>query len=105
MSNETAIITFYGASDDLVEFEGGVDEEFDLPFGSKWRGLLVAPNGEQISLTAKFGRQGWELGVIATEDGYPSWPITFSERPGSGGDPAIVIDAPLGTEVAIEVVA
>lgn len=100
MSNETARLTFYGASDDLVEFEGAISEEFDLPVTGKWSGLIVAPNGDQLTLTAEYGRKEWELGVLASgADGYPSWPIRFTERPDCEGDPAIEIDAPLGTVI------
>ena len=93
-------ITFYGASDDLVEFKGAVREEFDA-YGP-WRGELVSPNGDSLLLTAEFGKTGsaadWTLGV-ENSGTWPGWPIRFTERPYCEGDPAIIIDAPEGTTI------
>lgn len=95
-----AEIIFYGASDDLVEFEGGVKEEFSA-YGA-WRGRLVAPNGDSLFLNAEFSKAGsesdWTLWV-ENSGTYPDWPIRFGERPGCEGDPAIIITAPEGTTV------
>ncbi|MBM4575560.1 hypothetical protein GS415_03945 [Rhodococcus hoagii] len=94
-------VTIYGASDDLVEFDGAIREEFDACSG--WAGELVAPDGDSLIVSAAFGvpgaRADWTLSVENT-DTYPSWPIRFTERPGYEGDPAIVIDVPEGTVVA-----
>lgn len=97
-------ITIYGASDDLVEVEGAVREEYTLDMeGTRLR--LTAPDGESLDVWAKFGAFGshytldWVLTVEAATS-YPSWPIRFHERPGYEGDPAVTIDAPAGTTVS-----
>lgn len=92
-------LTIYGASDDLMEFDGAISEEFYV-YQDPTEALLTAPNGERLTVTAQFGRKGWELAVSASEErGYPSWSIHFTERPEREGDPAIVIDVPEGTVV------
>lgn len=96
-------ITIYGASDDLVEVEGDVCEEYTLGLYGTWL-RLTAPDGERLNVAAVFDSQvlngalDWMLTVTAV-DAYPSWPICFHERPGYEGDPAVTIDAPPGTTV------
>lgn len=95
-----AEVTFYGASDDLVEFEGAISEEFNTY--SRWQGRLVSPSGESLILSAEFSKPGsdsdWTLTVENSADS-PSWPIRFGERPDRDDDPAIIIDVPEGTIV------
>lgn len=92
--------TIYGASDDLIEFEGAIYDEFNA-YG-EWRGELTAPDGQKLIVTAHYGKPGapseWTLGIENSES-YPSWPIRFTERPDCEGDPAIIIDVPEGTTV------
>ena len=94
-------ITIYGASDDLIEVEGAIREEYALddPFT---RLRLVAPDLESLDVVLWFdgevGDLDWSIGVEAV-NAYPSWPIRFHERPGYEGDPAVTIDAPDGTTV------
>ncbi|ANA86252.1 hypothetical protein SEA_LOZINAK_95 [Gordonia phage Lozinak] len=96
-------ITIYGASDDLVEVEGAVRDEFNLGRdGTRLR--LRAPDGLQLDVAADFcnpvvgGRLDWVIGVYAV-NAYPSWGIRFHERPGCEGDPAVTIEVPEGTTV------
>lgn len=97
----TAPITFYGASDDLLEVEGAVEDEFDETNGPI-RVRLTAPDGESLDVVAQFCRPGsdldWTLSVEAVR-GYPTWAIRFHGRPDRPGDPAVTIDAPLGSTV------
>ena len=98
---DTAPITIYGASDDLVEVEGAVREEYTLgDDGTRLR--LIAPDGDSLDVTADFdgviGSLNWTLTVEAV-DAYPPWLIHFHERPGYEGDPAVTIHAPVGTTV------
>lgn len=102
MSNTSPII-IYGASDDLVEVEGAVREEYQLgDEGTRLR--LTAPDGDSLDVWAQFSARGrhvtldWTLAVEATTT-YPSWLIHFHERPGYEGDPAVTIHAPVGTTV------
>lgn len=98
MSNADIII--YGASDDLVEFEGAIRDEFDA-YGP-WVGKLTSPDGESLTIHAEYGKRGaeadWTLSIENTAT-YPAWPIRFGERPDREGDPAIIITAPIGTTI------
>lgn len=95
-------ITIYGASDDLVEVDGAVREEYTLsdPYT---RLRLTAPDGDSLDVVLWFdgtiGTLDWTISVEAV-DSYPSWPIRFHERPGYEGDPAVTITAPQGTALA-----
>ncbi len=96
-----AEVIFNGASDDLVEFDGAIYEEFDV--NGFWRARLLAPNGDYLIVTAEFSSaqsftSEWTLGI---ENGttWPGWQIRFTNRPDRGDDPAIVIDVPDGTVV------
>ena len=94
-------ITIYGASDDLVEVEGAVREEYPLADPCS-RLRLTAPGGASLDVVLWFdgaiGALDWSISVEAV-DAYPSWPIRFHECPGYEGDPAVTIDAPEGTTV------
>ena len=94
-------ITIYGASDDLVEVEGAVREEYVLDDPCS-RIRLTGPDGGTLDVVlwfdGKVGTLAWSIGVEAV-NAYPSWPIRFHERPGYEGDPAVTIDAPEGTTV------
>lgn len=96
----SADIIIYGASDDLVEFEGAIRDEFDA-YGP-WVGQLTSPDGESLIIRAEFGAPAaatdWKLSIENTAT-YPAWPIRFGERPGCEGDPAIIITAPTGTTI------
>ena len=97
----TEPITIYGASDDLVEVEGAIREEYTL--GDPCTRLrATAPDGDSLDIVLRFdgqvGSLDWSIGVEAV-NAYPSWPIRFHERPGYEGDPAVTIDAPAGTTV------
>lgn len=100
----SAPITIYGASDDLVEVEGAIREEYDA-FARATRLRLVAPDGASLDVVAEFDGDApegatldWTISVEAVS-GYPSWPIRFHERPDREGDPAVTIDTPAGTTI------
>jgi hypothetical protein len=96
------MIRIYGASDDLVEVDADVRDEFNLGRdGTRLR--LTAPDGQSLDVVAQFcppgdARLDWTLAVEA-HDSYPSWPVRFTERPDYEGDPAVEVDAPEGTTV------
>jgi hypothetical protein len=93
-------ITIYGASDDLVEFEGAIQDEFNA-YGL-WSGTLRSPDGEELVIEAEFGRPGaaadWTIGVRSTSS-HPAWPMHFTNRPDRDDDPALVIEVPDGTMI------
>lgn len=91
-------LIIYGASDDLVEVEGDITDEFDVYERTEF--VVESPDGSALSVFADFGSREWEISVSAFSGGtYPAWPIQFMERPGYEGDPAVVIDAPVGTTI------
>lgn len=92
-----AEIIIYGASDDLIEIEGAISEEFDIY--ERTTLILAAPSGDELAVILEFGPHEWEINVRATSGNgkSPSWPIRFGERPGCEGDPAVFIGAPVGT--------
>lgn len=90
-------LRFYGASDDLIEFEGALSEEFDLDYHSGvWTGLLrdYDDNSAQLRATwCKENPNGWHVQVTDSP-----WPVTRSTRPDSPDpddpDPMLIIDVP-----------
>lgn len=97
----TQVLTIYGASDDLIEFEGAISEEFNA-YGP-WHGVLVDPkHGDSLIIRAEFGKASsdseWTLSVENT-DRPCEWPIRFGKRPDREEDPAIHITVPAGTTI------
>lgn len=50
-------ITVYGASDDLIEIEGDVRDEFDVP--AKGAVLVIGPSGEVVKVVCELADAGW----------------------------------------------
>lgn len=96
--NENKIL-FYGASDDCVEFEGYIEDEFYLDTDG-WRGYLISPSGQKLELHADYVRE-WVLGAITTSGEPVEFPLRFTHRPGRPLDPAIEITVPDGTQLVI----
>lgn len=100
----TNTITIYGASDDLIEVEGYVSEEFDIYGLGTVDVILTAPDGATLTIEVGFcevNTDGWAIVLQSHGDQTPPWPIRFVPRPGanSEGDPAIQINVPDGTTV------
>lgn len=99
MSNE---VTIYGASDDLIEFDGAIFGEAPAHLGADSLVILTAPDGATLNIRVGFGEDnpdGWAVTVASHGEQSPSWPMRFEPAPGRNpeGDPAIVIDVPEGT--------
>ena len=93
-------ITFYGASDDLLEIEGYFEEEFYLKENNTAIAEVVFGNDEGILyVIAEFGAEGWELSVANGEEWPKGYNITFGSRPSRESDPAIIMQVPEGTIV------
>lgn len=92
-------ILFYGMSDDLVEIEGYISEEFDLPYDG-WVGCLIDPDGNRVELTADFVRE-WEIGVKVLSGNVVNWDIRLTNRPDRDDDPAIELVVPEGTTLFV----
>ncbi|OHV42221.1 hypothetical protein BBK14_11410 [Parafrankia soli] len=101
------LITFYGASDDLVEVSGcpGADE-FNHYGNQPWRGDLIAPDGVAMRVHLAFDGC-WHVGVGQTDEGLPlpQWPLSFTSGPDESRQYApsysavLVVDAPDGTRM------
>lgn len=88
-------ITIYGASDDLLEVEGYLVEEYNMWNIEKQILVCDEHNEKALLITASFGRWAWQIGVHGTGVyGYPDWPIRFTEAPYREDDPAVEIDVP-----------
>lgn len=96
--------TIYGASDDLIEFDGAINGEAGAPIdGTPATVILTAPDGASLTLHVGFccremNRDGWAISVQSHGDQSPSWPMRFVATPGRNpeSDPAIEITHPEG---------
>ncbi|MGW5519080.1 hypothetical protein [Nocardia africana] len=99
------LLRIYGCSDDLLELEGYIRDEYDVydPITL----VLTAPNGAHLDIVAEFCPvgdpmadygDGWVLGV---HHGDPAWtyPVRLAARPDRDSDPAIELEVPEGTTV------
>lgn len=94
---ESGPVIFYGASDDLLELRGAIDEEFGAYNGVTLK--ITDPDGATIKLRAAFDDpDGWSLTVIHTD---PKWvsAITCGERHDREGDPALALFLRAGTTI------
>lgn len=95
--------TIYGASDDLIEFDGAIDGEAGaVTAGGESTVILTAPDGATLMLMIGFctrNPDGWSIAVETHGAQSPSWPMRFVPAPGDRGegDPAIEITHPEGT--------
>lgn len=99
--------TIYGASDDLIEFDGAIYGEANAyitpPQDSTV--ILTAPDGATLTLKIGFctsNPDGWGIAVQTHGAQSPSWPMRFVPRPGHDEDPAIEIDVPEGTSATCD---
>lgn len=77
-----AVLTVYGASDDLVEIDGieGADE-FSVPSDGHWSGVLTAPNGDTAILYVDYRDNGtWTVALGQWEEEYdlPEWAVKIT---------------------------
>jgi hypothetical protein len=83
----------YGASDDLVDFEGAFNMEYDLSYGH-WFGKITDTNDEYVLLHLSYGSDGVEWKIRA-ENPF-KWDIIIGNRPDRDSDPALFIYTPTG---------
>lgn len=103
MTDTLHTLTIYGASDDLLELEGYINEEY-----TAFRPVtlvLRAPTGARLAITAEFDAtapipgNGWVLSILHADPQW-TWPVRLAERPDRSDDPAIVLEVPVGTTVS-----
>ena len=101
MSDQVLVI--YGASDDCVEFEGYIEEEYYTDSNGEFSADLVSPDGKILGVSLRFGRRGWEISTAAWTGvgGRPDWPLRFGDRPDMPEDPALVVTVPEGTTLNV----
>jgi hypothetical protein len=108
------MITFYGASDDLVEVEGckGADE-FSTYEGKlhqiAWQGDLVGPDGSQMRVFAYYdGCWAFGVGQVDEDVELPPWRLSLSQggpltaeaaHPTSAYSVVLSVDAPEATRL------
>lgn len=96
-------VTFYGASDDLVELDTpdrSIYEEYDC-WEQKVTVTFTAPNGETLIASAYFDWDGnWQLTIVANEF---DWQVDNSVRPDRETDPAFIIWVPEGTTAEADI--
>lgn len=89
----------YGASDDLVEFEGDFSEEF--PTNGHWEGVLTAPDGGTAILYVDYRGTGtWTVTLGQWEEDYilPAWAVDLSTDLGTiGYSTVLTLEVPAGT--------
>lgn len=99
-------IIIYGGSDDLIEIEGALSEEYGI-FGSPrtvGTVILESPAGETLEVTLEF-TTGWEITLPAIGEDFSNrspWPIRLGQNPENDEDPALFVDAPIGTTVRLK---
>lgn len=92
-------ITIYGASDDLVEVTGHIDDEFGVGSNGVWEGELIAPSGEGLRVSIVYTSAGtWSAGIAPLDEDVPLplWPVGL-EVAETGYSTAIGITVPEGT--------
>lgn len=104
MADENQIIV-YGASDDCIEIEGAISEEYEI-YGERTVGTVIfeSPAGETLEVTLEF-KDDWEITLPRIGEDLSNlvpWPVKFGDRPDRTEDPALFIDAPIGTTVRLK---
>jgi hypothetical protein len=94
-------IRIYGASDDLIEFEGDIYDEFNWYGRDAWQCQLIAPNGDGLTINVRYGADDWTLDVSPlSEDGaLPDWIVVKSRSEEVEYSEQLDITAPDGTEL------
>lgn len=92
----------YGASDDLVEFDGAIYGEASLGRGDRSKVTLKAPDGTKMRLTAEFcggeNVEGWHVEVVDNPGQWATATFKSREREDDDGcDYGVLVDVPAGT--------
>lgn len=91
------VVKVYGASDDLIEFEGAVSDEFNAYDTDFWVGELVVENGDGLVVTAAYVHNGtWAIGVAPLDEDVflPNWKITVGNADDNTYSAMLTIEIP-----------
>lgn len=103
-TNMSNTVKISGASDDCLEFDGYISEEYYI--GSSYaEATLIAPNGDGVRVTGVYTDGGtWAIGLAPLEEDtqIPEWNIRFvpSTSRENAYTAVIALDVPDGTVVA-----
>lgn len=94
-----------GHSDDCVDFEGVIRDEFYVDGNGEWSGWLESPDGDAVEVYVSFCKtnpKGWKVSLLSE----CPWPVREDVRYNSGYDDDedyyLVLDVPVGTVVEQE---
>lgn len=76
-------LRFYGASDDLVEVEGDVREEYNPGYETgRWEGVVTDASGHRLLVVVTYAQSGtWAVGIAPVEEGLAlpeNWTYDFA---------------------------
>lgn len=94
-------LLIYGASDDLLEIEGPVTEEF--PVSGQTVLEISEPTGARLHVAAEYAPATlpgteWALSIVHVDPGW-RWPVSLTSRPDQSEDPAIRVLVPEGSTI------
>lgn len=101
-ASDTATFLFWGESDDCIEVDGAVREEFSQ-YNSMWTATITAPDGKQQMLISGWyadnGCWNFAVGQVDEETPLPKWPTSISQRHDRGEHYSTLLEvtAPAGS--------
>lgn len=89
-------LTIYGASDDLIELEGAIDDEYSIGSADDWEAIITADDKEIRVFAAYLSCGVWAVSAAPVEDGVPmpDWNIRLENAPDNDYSSALVMDLP-----------
>lgn len=92
-------LTIYGASDDLIEVEGSIREEFNVYEGHAE--IVVASSDGAMRVVLDYGDNGcWSAGIRQIDEGARlPWPVAFGRPEHCAYSVAVTIDCPADAQI------
>lgn len=86
------ILQIYGSSDDLVEVEGDVTDEYYVYDRAAWLRIDDPATGMSVIITGEYGKHSavWTFSVEPVGDGVPMIPVKFTAHE-NGYSPLLTI--------------
>lgn len=99
-SEVPSTVRIYGASDDLIEFDGAIYGEASWYSDNPAKVTLKAPDGTKMRLTAEFcgkgNPDGWKVAVVDNPGGWPVEGIVTGHE--DEPDHGVEVTVPAGTK-------